>query len=254
MTAIGQGLRENLSRAAVAGGVAAARLRRLLRPARGEGAPRVVFFAHLSQDVAVLAPLLAEAARRRDLVAEAWATARLQQTHPASLELLGAAGTPVRIVGHQWLLLGAAPGLAAFDALVTASESSAPPHRVGHALTRVAEAAGLATFTLQHGLENVGLTYFDAVHRQVRFASRTVLTWAEPDGLPAEVPEATRAKCLAVGRPDSLPARGLLPGGDGRPLVCVFENLHWHRYDEAYRAAFFDDLERAAGERRDLRF
>ena len=99
---------------------------------------------------------------------------------------------------------------------MTASESTAPQHRVAHALTQLANVYGVQTFTLQHGVENVGLTYFDEVHgRDVRFASKTVFTWADPALLPDAIPLQTRAKCVAVGRPDGQ-GHGGRDGGDQR--------------------------------------
>lgn len=142
--------------------------------------------------------------------------------------------------------------LAGADALLTASETTLKPHALAHALANRANELGIATYTLQHGIENVGLTYFDASQGpEVRFASRTVCLWNEPSALPAAVSDETRRKCVCAGyaRPLTRPFDGVaqkIAGRfGGRPVVGVFENLHWTRFSEAYRRRFLDDLEAA---------
>ncbi|MGH8677401.1 MAG: hypothetical protein ACREUQ_03495 [Burkholderiales bacterium] len=141
-----------------------------------------------------------------------------------------------------------------FDALVTAAESTAEPHRYAHALTRRANQGGLSTFTFQHGLENLGLT--SKVEGDHEFASRTILTWTQPESLPTWVPKSRRDRCVGVGRITCAP-RGVtqFPAwrDDGK-IVAVFENLHWERYDETYVRSFLSDLDTLVRMRPDLRF
>jgi hypothetical protein len=144
--------------------------------------------------------------------------------------------------------------LRGLDALLTAAETSLNPHRFAHALTKTANSCGIETYTLQHGLENVGLSYFDDTHGSgVTIAARHILTWADPAFLPAATPPATRVKCRAIGRTSQVRATRMPepPELAGRPLIGVFENLHWHRYSEAYRAAFMADLKGLARARPD---
>jgi hypothetical protein len=106
-------------------------------------------------------------------------------------------------------------------------------------------------------VDSIGLTYFDHVHgRNIRFASDVIFTWLPPDRLPAWVAAETRRKGVGVGRtakpvtaPQPLP---IDPGG--RPLIGIFENLHWHRYDDAYRSAFVDSTVALATARPDCHF
>ncbi|MBW2519135.1 MAG: hypothetical protein JRD88_02160, partial [Deltaproteobacteria bacterium] len=130
-------------------------------------------------------------------------------------------------------------------------------HKLPYIITRIANALDLSTFTLQHGFENVGLTYCDNIHGpDVKFEAKTVLTWGPTKELPAWVEENTRKKCVAVGCPKKLAVPKNNPSvkpGD-RPIIGVFDNLHWHRYDDTYRAKFLDHLEDVALQRQDLRF
>ncbi|WP_341909258.1 hypothetical protein [Polaromonas sp. YR568] len=131
----------------------------------------------------------------------------------------------------------------AAEALLTFSESNLRPHAFNHQLTRMANRVGLPTWTMQHGFENVGLTYDDAIQpiRKVRFEARHVFIWGDRETLHPAIPASTRAKCLPVGCPK--PAQGkpaALPDTvpPGQTVIGVFENLHWKRYSDTQRQAF----------------
>ncbi len=156
-----------------------------------------------------------------------------------------------------------APGFDGVHALLVPSATNQPPHRAGYGLTCEADAAGVATFTLQHGFENVGLTYRDQRHADnVLFRSRTVFTWRSKDNLPDWVPIDTLERVIGVGSSKLTPVEPEpVPLGDagGPPSrwtrsVGIFENLHWHRYSEAYIAAFIDNLVLCARELPDVHF
>src|SRR6185295_19201335 len=120
---------------------------------------------------------------------------------------------------------GRAPELHGVFAVVTATESTAGPHAAAHALARHANERGIPTFTMQHGLESVGLTWFDNEHlpATTRFASRHIFTWANQERLhPATLAE-TRARCVPVGCPKVVapPQLDLPRVGDGGPVVAV---------------------------------
>ena len=88
------------------------------------------------------------------------------------------------------------------DAFLTTVESTAARHKLPYISTRLANAAKVSTYTLQHSFENIGLTYSDGVHGpDVRYAAKTVMTWGRPEQIPARVAGETRRKCVAVGRP-----------------------------------------------------
>lgn len=128
--------------------------------------------------------------------------------------------------------------------LVTASETNVRAHRLAHAITKQAKAIGVPTYTLQHGLENIGLTYEDARYGpDVAFEADTIFTWRPAEDLPDFVQNATRQKCVGVGRSIIPPTKRVLPiSSEGARILAVFENLHWDRYSQAYRDAFLADL------------
>src|SRR5262249_49751662 len=127
-----------------------------------------------------------------------------------------------------------------------------------HELTGAMQRRGVCAYTLQHGLENVGISYFDAIQGpEVRFASDHVLIWGAKERLPTAAPAENRAKMESVGRPEYEP--GSAPPAAAWPAtaptqfdVMVFENLHWHRFDDAYRTKALSDLQRLAETRPNL--
>ena len=174
--------------------------------------------------------------------------------------LLKAAGIEPQIVSHKAAVAGLQPPLNHICAVVTASESTANAHKGAYTLTQRANQQGIPTYTMQHGYENVGITYFDDEYPvgRIMFASQTVFTWVPLDNIPPETPAETRQKCVAVGCPKFIDAPGLkasVPGKDpDAPLVAVFENLHWERYGDRYRQQFLSDLEASANAHPDVTF
>jgi hypothetical protein len=133
--------------------------------------------------------------------------------------------------------------------VLTGADATVRAHKAGHRLASRARAEGLPTFTLQHGLENIGLSYKDHLHGEdVRFAAGTIFTWSGPEALADWVGPETRAAVAPVGSPKAAapaePAR--LGHGHWARVVGVFENLHWHRFSEDYRDRLLADLAAAA--------
>jgi len=212
----------------------------------------LLFFLQLVTDGDLLLPLVEEARRRAvprlkpRLVVDASALSRLPRLG-AELEQRGIAFERVTLAEIR---ARTAPDLEATAAVVTASESSANPHEAARRLVRRARRLGKPTITLQHGFENIGLTWFDQVHQpgNTHFLSDRILTWGSRELLHRDALASTRVRCVPVGCVKELPRarRGLAPPG-GRPhLIAIFENLHWHRFDERFRARFLADLEESA--------
>ncbi|MEM6554344.1 MAG: hypothetical protein AAF642_00605 [Pseudomonadota bacterium] len=136
------------------------------------------------------------------------------------------------------------------DAVLTMSETDQNPHKIAHYITRLAQQINVPTYTIQHGFENIGLTYRDNEYPQVGIASDTIFTWGETEALPEWVGPEIRNKCIPMGRVTS-PRNTRSPNdvrdlfGD-RSTIGVFENLHWSRYSDEYRTAFINELEHLA--------
>lgn len=221
----------------------------LTRPVRGNAAspqaPHTIVVLHLPQDLDLAAPVL-RAAMSQGRTVLAWCSASLIGKSPRVLGTLRAMGVPFSVIQDEGLrLLPPMPSSA--RALLTVAETNLSPHRFSRRMAEFAQAEGLFVATLQHGFENVGLTYHDAVHpiQKINFAARRIYIWGPPETLHPQVGSDVRMRCLPVGCPkDACPPAadlsGLLPAG--MPVVGVFENLHWHRYDDAYRKAFLEGV------------
>lgn len=209
--------------------------------------PIIAFFMHLPGDIEAIGPIaeaaLAGGRARPILVVHPY----LFQQKPRALEILERIGPPLVVVDDK---TGPATWLSqAHDtsAWVFSAETNLRPHKRAHELAIAANAAGIPTFCAEHGLENVGISFFDSVHGpDVRFASKHVLIWMPAERLPEAAPAETRAKITVVGRPAwKDPARFDIapwPAGEVRLDAAIFENIHWHRYSEAYRESFVRDV------------
>lgn len=209
------------------------------------------------QDIDLLIDVYVKAGQRQDICAVFWATERAVNRFSGVLERLSEYGAkPGFILTHTSLYRSVAE-LGSIDALLTTVESTLAAHKIPYLLTRVANAAGVQTFTLQHGFENVGLTYWDGTYGpHIRFAAQTILTWGPVDNIPPAVSEETRGKCIAVGCPKAhltVPAEDK-PPISRRPVVAVFEGLHASRFDDGYIRQFFKDLQKVAQDYPGLHF
>ena len=133
-------------------------------------------------------------------------------------------------------------------ALLTVAETNLGPHRFSRLLTEKAKSEGVYTATMQHGFENVGLTYSDTEHpiHGVNFSAEKIFIWGGSDSLHQDIPLKTRERCVSVGctKPSLAKEADLsahIP--TQATVVGVFENLHWKRYSKAYRTAFLDAIQ-----------
>lgn len=221
--------------------------------------PRLLVQFDLGQDLDVLLPIVQAVRQRGNMDLRLVMTHWLQTESPRVWERLTGLGLDLTIVERKAARLGGAVDLRDIDAVITAAETTLSAHKAGHALTRQANSKGLQTYTVQHGFENVGLLYKDDQHGpEVGFASRTVFCWCPLDLIPDWVREETRDKLVPVGCSKSTPppvGMAQLPlSRHWDRVVGVFENLHWHRYDDAYRQDFVSDLTLMAREQPDTLF
>lgn len=199
----------------------------------------VLFYLHLIQDLEVLRAVMPRAARRPDLSVRICLTDRLARDERVT-GYMRASGLRYETVPYAAAYLGWLPLLRPGETVVTAAESSARAHRTAHRLAAKAERTGGRAMTIQHGFEQAGLTYFDAVDPEgsVRFASGRVLIWGPLTTLHPAVTEEIRSKCVSVGYPKDIHQERC--GSKG--TIGIFSNLHWHRYSPYYREMFVEHL------------
>lgn len=221
-----------------------------VRPAPGRPQPFLAVVLHLVQDLDLALPILKEA-QRTGVACEAWCSPQVFGKSPRVLASLKREGVAFQILPERDDALRTFTFPAATRALLTVAETSLGPHRVPRLLTEVALRQKVFVATLQHGFENVGLTYEDAVHPidKVDIAAQRIYIWGPRETLHPRLDASVRERCVPVGCPKQahVPAAdlsGLVPAGG--PIVGIFENLHWHRYPDTYRRLFLDAVEALA--------
>jgi hypothetical protein len=221
---------------------------------------KLVLLISRPQDIDLFIDIHRHARTRSDLKVSFWATKRALTHFPATGTLLAAAGIQPSFHLSHGNLIAATFKLLEVDAFLNTVESTVARHKVPYLITTIANAGGVHTYTMQHGFENVGLTYHDPeLGPLVRFAAQNVLTWGPVDRLPGTVAPETRRKCLAVGSPKVHLTRSDQPREttgttDHPPIIAVFEGLHADRFDDRYLRLFFADLQHLADTFTDLRF
>ena len=213
------------------------------RVSPGAGPVRVMVFMDLVQDLDLALPLIDQVLARPDADLRVVVTGWLEERSPRVSAELEARGVAPELVQRPDVLRGEAPTLAGVDALVSVVETSDPAHARAHILFKRARDEGVPTFSLQHGIENVGLTFVEGPEGETRIVSDHLFTWFDADRTPSVTPAALRPRLVPVGRPTqdvkTTDLRAVFAGFSR--LAAVFENLHWDRYDETYRRRFLDD-------------
>ncbi len=212
--------------------------------------PIVLIFMHLMQDLDIVLPIIEKLKKRDDLELKVCVIDELLNQSPRIGEALEKLEINFSKVSRLGVLTRLEPNLAGVKAVVTASETTASPHKAAYTLTKRANRAGIFTYTLQHGFENIGLTYFDEVHTvdSIRFASQKILTWGNTNLLSVQIPPETKKLCVGVGCPKDIDSNSkeIHISKQREYLIAIFENLHWHRYDDNYRQNFLSHLEKTA--------
>jgi len=206
--------------------------------------PRLLCFVQLAQDFDLLFPVIKAA--RADFDVTVTIRAELALSAPSVMERLAQQVERIFFV-HDAEIESLTPDDPRISSgvLITASETTGRAHRVARLFVEAAKRAGVRTFTLQHGVENIGLTYRDAKYDEsVGFVSDFVLTWNVAENLPDWVSDQTREKVIPVGCAKAMIEQSALKDFPlaGREFIAVFENLHWSRYDDDFRARFLADL------------
>jgi hypothetical protein len=217
-----------------------------LAPQRASGGAEplsILVFLDLVQDLDLALPLIDEMIHRPDVRLRVAMTTWLEERSPRVMAELDARGLAVERLTRPSVLQGAGPQVQDADGVLCIVETSDPAHARSHALVKRARAQGVPTFSLQHGLENVGLTMFPDGPGSPVILSDHVLVWFARENTPEVTPAALRPRLAHVGRPHQEPrtseVRAIFDGF--KQLAAVFENLHWDRYSQAYRRRFIDD-------------
>lgn len=217
---------------------------------------RVLLLLQQVQDLDLIVPIAEAASACADLDVRVAILAKIAVPASRRLRTVCSNGGKVEFWHGPDLLNGRiAPASFAVDVAVTASEGPGYGARFARAFVEAGSAAGARTATLQHGVDNGGLTYGPMVS-PATFQADLILTWGGANRLTKAARAEIRAKVVPVGCPKRVFSRGDFPGFPyaDRPFIAVFENLHWRRYGEDYRTRFVNDLVASAAASPDLTF
>ncbi len=207
----------------------------------------VAVVINLAQDFDLALGVLREAARWRGIRLQAWVSLPLLESSPRVWKGLRAHDIDFRILDDQ---TDADLNFRGIGGLITIAETNQSTHRFSHRIAMLANKEGIPTYTMQHGFENIGLTYSDNRYpiERISFASKTIFTWSPLNLLHPGVPSETRERCIPVGCSKDVPTGkiGLPLPVNRRLVVGIFENLHWERYDRRYAERFVQDTQSLA--------
>jgi glycosyltransferase involved in cell wall biosynthesis len=231
------------------------------RPAAGIGLGaasklRVLFLLQQFQDIDLIVPVVEEVSACPDIEVRVAVLSKI--AIPATRRMRTTCGNGAQVeFWHGADLLGhrIAPERFAVDVAVTASEGPGFGARFARAFVAASRAGGARALTLQHGLDNGGLTFGPRI-RGTAFMSDLVLTWGGAHRLTEAAAPEVSAKAVPVGCPKRVFRRSDFAGFPltDEPFIAVFENLHWRRYNDAYRDRFVRDLAATAEATPDVRF
>jgi len=212
--------------------------------------PELIIAIHLPQDIDLAKPIL-EAAQQHGLRCVIWTSLAAVQRWPQLLKWIQGLDLGWNIFPVDLKDFDKSMFPDSVYALVTITETSLNPHQFTHQLTKLANSAGIYTATMQHGYENVGLSYSDELQdiKHIKFAAHQIFTWGHLETLHTEICLKTKLKCYPVGcpKPDVVEQASINDWDwNGRPVIGIFENLHWHRYSEEYREFFLGGVSHVA--------
>jgi len=206
--------------------------------------PNILFFIDYPQDLDLLLPLIHHLSRTERFGIRVWVTRHALNRSPRIFDSLHKSGIQPKVIGRKRVEWGWV-SIKKINAIITASESTLKPHRAAHHLVLRANRKSIATFTLQHGFENIGLSYFDS--NKVDFASREIWVWGEKFISEPKICSSVRERCKSIGlaKDYDCEAPAVLDLDKFSRVVSVFENLHWNRYASAYRGAVVNTIKHA---------
>ena len=213
---------------------------------RDESLKRIVLLISRPQDVDLLIGLHEKAQHRENLSLVFWVTRNCTRKYPETLLKLKEKRAVVEQVVNFIHLGSILNKLMRIDAFLSTVESTTAKRKLPYMITKLANAASVPTYTLQHGFENVGLSYCDEAHGpDIKFAAKKVLTWGPVNELPFWVAKETLDKAVAVGCPNIIITSQNDPTVEAgeRAIIAVFDNLHWSRFNKKYISTFLDHLE-----------
>lgn len=223
-------------------------LKKPYRPSDSDLKSNIVIALNLVQDYELAKPI-ATALKQNHIPFTIWISFSLTRNSPKTLQWLTEEQIPYLCLPDDFALTSQYNLFTLYDVkcLLTMVETNLGPHKFTFTFTELANNSNVKTFTVQHGYENIGLTYSDNVHniQKIKMASKHILTWGNQDTLHTEIKDYIKHRIIPVGciKPvwPSQTTPTPLDQLDGI-IIGIFENLHWHRYSADYQQQFIDSI------------
>lgn len=207
---------------------------------------KVMVLLDLVQDLDIALPLIDRLRGLPDVETRVLVSTWLLRRSPRVGKELALRDIAYETCSRDAILNGSQPDLDGVGALVSPAESSLSAHERVHSLFLRARGLNIPTFSMQHGVENVGLKQADFEDDRLEsVASDHLLIWTQRElTTRCRVPDLGPRR-VAIGRlrhPGR--AESELTSAFDRydSVVAVFENLHWNRYSGDWRRHFLNDL------------
>ena len=211
---------------------------------------RVALLLDQPGEIEAVLPVVRQAETRADITFTPILSPAFQSARPRMTERL--------TQGHDALGL-VAPSLdqvdmSMFDVALAPVVSNHPRHALAQRFIRTARVAGMATATMQHGLDNIGISRSHDIgtHEPYVIETDVVCVWFSEKHVPVQCSPAIRRRLAHTGRP--LPEVGARAKPGEEVVIGVFENLHWNLYDDEFRQAFQSNLRQTAAAFPNVRF
>lgn len=218
------------------------------RPASDRGV-RVSLLLDQPGEVEAILPVILRAQMRGDLVFTPFLSPAFVQGRPHMAERLSRSHGAILLPSPS---IDDVP-MADFDLALAPVVSNHPRHALAQRFIRRARVARLVTATMQHGLDNVGISRSHDIGNQTPYVIEAdlVCVWFPENHIPAQCSPALRPRLAHTGRAVPDVAHGRHEDGVS---IGVFENLHWNLYDDGFRKAFQSNLRQTAAAFPDVRF
>ena len=203
-----------------------------------------LFILDLIQDIDILLPIILEFKKNNykfEVIASTWLIENSRRTRTMLDELQ----IHFHIFTQKDILKWKSLPFDNLGIVFFGAESNLPPHRTSHHIAKIANRKSCLTCTFQHGLDNIGLTYFD--RNIIKFNSQYIFTWHNNLLHNKLVHPETKQKIIPIGAFKYIHPNHQLKDEvlkyNFHSAIGIFENLHWDRYSNNYRNTFLENLD-----------
>ena len=207
---------------------------------------QILFLIDLVQDYKVLMPIIRFYLREKFVRVKVLVSKVASYNAPVEFKLLKTVAVDVQKIQFSSVNASWFDEFKFYNVVIVGAETNLSPHKLAHKVVYLANQKKIKTVSFQHGLENVGLSYFDDCNVEVE--SSMLITWNEMTEFSNKISPDIRAKIKPLGMFKEVIdlSQANEASTSIETYIAVYENLHWDRYTEAYRNEFVSLIKAAA--------